>query len=268
MNERGDLPTKNIRLILMILFVIALACGTAVAGGPFGPPQPIVKGAGGWHTGIGYWFQEDRYGDDKELLIRQNQVYSELGYGSQKGWEVYGRIGVSDLTGIDAFRSADASTTSTKGDFQEHWKFFGTMGAKGFYPVNGTFGVGAFVQGSYYFSDFTDSVSGTRGGAPYLLETRVKNLWDVNAGMGLQAALPCGAKLYAGPYFRYSEARVTPSTNVVGLAFTASEATLDNRNRFGGFSGIEIPLAKGFRLEMEGRYSGRISAGAAVTYTY
>ena len=36
----------------------------------------------------------------------------------------------------------------------------------------------------------------------------------------------------------------------------------------GGFAGIDIPLAKGFRLNVEGQYSDRFSAGAAVSYTY
>ena len=268
MNEKGGLPTKNIPLILISAFIILLASGTAAAGGPFGPPQPIVKGAGGLHTGIGYWFHEDRYQNGTDLLIRQNQVYSELGYGSQNGWEVYTRVGVSDLKAIDAFRSADASTAAARNDFQEHWKFFGTLGAKGFYPFNRTFGMGAFVQGSYSFSDFTDNVSGTRSGAPFSLELRVKNLWDVNAGIGFQATLPCGARIYAGPYVGYSEAKISPSANVAGLAFTSGETTLSNKTRFGGFSGIEIPLAKGFRLDVEGQYSERMSAGAAVTFTY
>ena len=60
----------------------------------------------------------------------------------------------------DAFRSTQISTTTSKNDFEDNWKFFGTLGAKGFYPFNKAFGIGAFVQGSYYFRDFTDNVSG------------------------------------------------------------------------------------------------------------
>jgi hypothetical protein len=255
-------------LILIVAFVALLASGTAAAGGPFGPPQPVIKGTGGLHTGVGYWFHEDRYQNGTDLLLRQNQVYSELGYGSQNGWEVYARVGLSDLKAVDAFRSTEVSTTSARNDFQENGKFFGTLGAKGFYPFNNTFGVGAFVQGSYAFSDFADNVSGTRNGTPFSLELRFKNLWDVNAGIGFQAALPRGARIYAGPYFRYAETRVLPSANVAGLAFPSGEMTLGNKNRFGGYSGIEIPLAKGFRLDVEGQYSERMSAGAAVTYTY
>jgi hypothetical protein len=261
------MATKTIRLILITAFIILSASAGAHAGGPFGPPQPIVKGAAGLHTGIGYWFHEDRYRDGADLLIRQNQIYSELGYGS-RNWEVYGRLGVSDLKAIDAFNSSAATTTVSRNDLEEHWKFFGTLGAKGFYPINETFGVGAFVQGTCHFSDYTDSVSGNRGGVPYWLEMRVKNLWDVNAGIGFQATLPRAIRIYAGPYAVYSEFKVTPSENIAGLAFSSGETTLNNKTRIGGFCGIEIPLARGFRLGVEGQYTERISMGAAVTYTY
>lgn len=268
MIEKGGLFTKNFRLILIVAIVFLTAPGMAAAGGPFGPPQPTVKGAGGLHTGIGYWFHEDRYQDGTDLLIRQNQVYSELAYGSQKGWEVYGRIGVSDLKASGAFGSTDGATTTDRDDLREHWKFFGTLGAKGFYAFNKTFGMGAFVQGSAYFSDFTDNISGIRSGTPFSLEMRVKNLWDVNAGIGFQATLPCGTRIYAGPYVGYSEFKLTPSANITGLAFTSGETTLNNKTRVGGFAGIEVPLAKGFRLDVEGQYAERMSMGAAITYTY
>ncbi|MBP1697939.1 MAG: hypothetical protein H6Q41_3127, partial [Deltaproteobacteria bacterium] len=36
----------------------------------------------------------------------------------------------------------------------------------------------------------------------------------------------------------------------------------------GGFAGIDMPLGKGFRLNLETQFSDRFSAGAAVTFTY
>jgi hypothetical protein len=240
----------------------------AGAGGPFGPPQPIVKGVDGIHTGIGYWFHEDLYKNGTEKVTRQNHVYSELGYGSRNGWEITARVGMSDLKLIDAFSSSTASTATSKRDFEEHGKFFGTLGIKGFYPFNKTFGMGAFVQGTCYFSDFTDNVSGTRSGTPFSIELRVKNLWDVNFGMGLQVNVPQGIKMYAGPYVRYSEFKVSPSADIAGLASTSGETTLRNKAGFGGYAGIEVPLVKGFRLNLEGQYAERLSAGAAVIYVY
>ena len=180
---------KSLKAIVIILFVILMAPGRAAAGGPFGSPQPVGKEAGGIHTGIGYWFHEDNYKNGTERVTRQNQVYSELGYGSRKGWEITVRVGMSDLKLIDAF-SSTASTATSKTDFEEHGKFFSTLGAKGFYPFNQTFGMGAFIQGSYYFSDFTDNLSGTQSGAPFSVEVRVKNLWDVISAWAFRPPFP------------------------------------------------------------------------------
>jgi hypothetical protein len=258
---------KRLNLMVISAFLIFTVHGTAGAGGPFGPPQPVSKEAGGLHTGIGYWYHEDKYKNGTEHVTRQNQVYSQLGYGAQN-WEIYGRIGVSDLKIFDAFSSTQASTTTSKEDFEDNWKFFGTLGTKGFYPFNKTFGIGAFMQGSYYFSDFTDNVSGIHAGAPFTTELKVKNLWDVNFGLGFQATVPYGIKLYIGPYVYYSEAKLSLSANIPGLNSDTGNLRVRNATNIGGFTGVDVPLARGFHLNVEGQYSERFSVGAAVTYSY
>jgi len=268
MNEKECVHMKSLKGIVMIVFVLLIAPGRAAVGGSFGPPQPVAKEAGGIHTGIGYWFLEDQFKNSTERVTRQNQIYSELGYGSRTGWEITARVGMSDLTLIDAFSSSNASTTTSKQDFEEHRKFFSTLGAKGFYPFSMTFGMGAFIQGTYYFNDFIDTVSGTRNGIPFSAEFRVQNLWDVNFGMGFQVTVPHDIKMYIGPYVHYSEFKLSPFADVAGLAFSSGETTLKNKTGFGGYTGIEVPLAKGFRLNLEGQYAERLSVGAAVLYVY
>jgi opacity protein-like surface antigen len=267
MSKKEGVPMKSLKLIVMLLFVLLTAPERGAAAGPFGPPQPIAREAKGLHTGIGYWFHEDRYADGGEQVTHQNQVYSELGYGSSTGWGITARVGMSDLRLIDAFNSSTAATVTSKRDFAEHWKFFSTLGAKGFYPFNKTFGMGAFIQGTYYFSDFTDDLSGTQGGAPFLLEMRVKNLWDVHLGIGFQFTVPDDIKLYLGPLVTYSEFKVSPSAGVAGVT-SAGETVMKNKTGFGGYAGIEVPLAKGFRLDLEGQYAERLSGGVAVIYVY
>ena len=75
-------------------------------------------------------------------------------------------------------------------------------------------------------------------------------------------------RLHLGPYIYYSEARISPSANVSGLPFSAGDVTVHNRTPIGGFTGIDVPLARGFHLNVEGQYSQRVSVGAAVTYSY
>jgi hypothetical protein len=259
---------KSLKVILIIFFAILSFPGRAAAGGPFGPPQPMAKEAGGLHTGLGYWYQEDKYKNGTDLATRQNQIYSELGYGFRDSWEITARVGMSDLNGIDAFRSSSAATATSKKDFEDQGIFFGTLGTKGYYPFNKTYGLGAFIQGTYYLSDFSDSVKGTRNGAPFSAELTVKNLWEVNFGLGFQVTVPYGLKIYIGPYAHYSELEVSSSANVDGLAFASGATAMKNKTVFGGYSGIEVPLGKGFRLNLEGQYTERLSVGAAVLYVY
>jgi hypothetical protein len=259
---------RALKIIAISVFMTLTICGIAAAGGLFGSPQPIAREAGGLHTAIGYWHHEDIYKSGTEFVVRQDQVYSEAGYGAQNRWDIYARIGVSNLKIQDAFSSSNALTTTSKNDFDENAKFFGTLGAKVFYPFSKTFGMGAFVQGSYAFNTYKDDVSGTSGGVPYRAVLTVDNLWDVNFGIGFQATVPYGIRLYAGPYVYYSEATASLSTNVPGLQFSTADTTIKNKSNAGGFAGIDLPLAKGFRLNAEGQYSERFSAGGAITYTY
>jgi hypothetical protein len=250
---------------VLIIFTVH---NTAVAGGPFGPPQPVSKEAGGLYTGIGYWYHEDIYKNGTEHLIRQNQVYSHVGYGAKNLWEIYARIGVSDLKIFDAYNSTNPLTTTYKNNFEENWKFFGTLGAKGFYPVNSTFGIGAFIQGTYYFDKFSDEVLGSDDGTPFTAQLKIKNLWDVNCGVGLQATVPYDIKLYIGPYAYYSQAKASLLSNITTLEFEAGEVTIKNKTNLGGYAGAFIPLGKSFHLNIEGQYSERLSVGTAVTYAY
>ena len=145
---------------------------------------------------------------------------------------------------------------------------FRHVGGQGFYPFNRTFGIGAFLQGSCSFQDFTGNVSGTQDGVRFTTELKVRKVWDVNFGVGFQATIPNDIKLYAGPYFYVSRAKISPSVNVPGLPFSSGESTIRNKTTIGGFSGIDVPLAGGFHLAVEGQYSERFSVGTAVTYSY
>jgi hypothetical protein len=265
---RRKFLTINISVIALMALLMLTINPQALAAGLFGPPQTVSKEAGGLNTAIGYQYHEDTYKNGADHTFRQNEIYSQAAYGAKNIWEIYARIGISDMKMFDVFSSTDASTVTDKKDFEENWKFFGTLGAKAFYPVNSIFGIGAFVQGTYYFSDFTDDVAGVSGGTPFTTEFTVKNLWDVNFGVGLQATIVYGIKLYAGPYIYYSEAKISSFPNISGLEYSAGDVSVQNKSILGGFTGLDIPLAKGFRLNIEGQFSDRFSAGAAVSYTY
>jgi hypothetical protein len=258
---------KRVAVAAITGFILFTSHGPAIAGGPFGPPQPVSKEEGGLYTGIGYGYHEDIYQNGGEHVFRQNQVYSHLAYGA-KNWEIFGRIGISDLKISDAFSSTRASTTTSKNDFEDNWKLFGTLGGKGYYPFTQALGMGAFMQGSYYFKEFRDRVFGTQDGVPFTSDLEVGHFWDVNFGLGLQATVPYGIRLYIGPYVYYSEAKISLFPAIPGLYSDRQSMTVHNRTNVGGFTGIDVPLARGFRLNLEGQYSERFSFGAAVTFSY
>ncbi|MFO7570503.1 MAG: hypothetical protein R6W75_11955, partial [Smithellaceae bacterium] len=188
-SEGDSLTKKYIAAIAAALIYLSVA-SIAQAGGMFGPPQTLSKKEGGINTAVGYGYAEDTYESAYTHVIRQNQIYSHAAYGASDLWEVYGRLGVSDLRLSDAFASPQILTVTSKNDFAENWKFFSTVGAKIFYPFNRFFGVGVFAQGTYHFSNYTDTVVGVYNAAPFEVDLKIKNLWDVNAGVGLQVMIP------------------------------------------------------------------------------
>lgn len=239
----------------------------AVAATPFGPLQTVSRQSGGLNTSFGYSYNANELANGAGYTFQQNEIYSQAAYGSKKLWEIYGRIGVADLKISDAFRSAHASAVTSTNDFTENWKFFGTLGAKGFWPLNKVLGIGAFLQGTYYFNNYTCGVTGTETGIPFAADLKVRDMWDVNFGVGLQAAVS-DFKFYAGPYIFYSEAKANLSANIAGLEWGKESILLKNKASVGGFVGADVPLGKGFRLNIEGRYADRFSCGVAVGYVY
>jgi hypothetical protein len=268
LHEKGKYLTNNYKIITLAVIIIIVSNTIALAAGPFGPPQTVSKEAGGLNTAIGCFYSEDTFKNDNDHLFRQNLIYSQVAYGGNNIWEIYVRIGVADLKISDAFNFTDALTTTSKLDFEESWKFFGTAGAKGFYPISKIFGVGAFIQGTYHFSNYTDSVSGSNNGTAYIADLKIKNLWDINFGMGFQITAPLSIKLYAGPYVYYAEAKAALDSNIPVIEYAAGNVSIRNKSIVGGFGGVDLPLFKGFHLNIEGRYAERFSAGVAISYTY
>ena len=235
-------------MVFILTALVFFTTGPAAsAAGLFSAFETVSRQDGGLNTAIGYRYHQDTYEKGNGLKIRQNEIYSQAAYGADNAWEIYARLGIADLKIGDVFR--------------ENEEVFATLGGKVFYPISGKLGVGAFVQGTYYLNDFSDTVERRK-------HVQLKDLWDVHFGVALQATLPCGSTMYAGPYLYYSEGTLSLSSNVSDWGYAAGRYSVQNTSIAGGFAGLDIPLAKGFRLNVEGQYADRISAGAAISYTY
>lgn len=259
--------TKRISAAAAGVLIVMLLPVSIFAGSLFGPPQPVSRPDGGLHTAIGYWRYEDKFKDGGDYVLKQNQLYTHAGYGARDLWEVYGRLGVADMKLENAFSPTDALTSASRSDLNDTWNnFFGTLGGKLFYPYGKIFGVGAFLQGTYFFNYFSDGVSGTRAGGPYTAGLKIKNMWDLNFGIGGQMAV-ADTKFYLGPYFHHAEANASPAPAMTGLQF-ASDTTIKNKSSVGVFAGIDAPLGRGFRFNIEAHYCEELSIGAGISFTY
>jgi len=265
---KGKIPADRFLIISLIVSFVFMISPAAGAAGLFGAPQTVSRTEGGLNTAIGYRYHQDMFENGSDYKVRQNEIYSQAAYGANNIWEIYARAGIANMKMVDIFRSPDYEADTDENNFDENWKVSGTFGAKFFYPMTKTLGMGAFVQGTYCFSDFTDNVSGTSLGKPFTANLKVKNLWDINFGVGFQATLPCGTRLYAGPYIYYSEAEMAMSSKISGLEYSTENFSVKNKTIAGGFAGADIPLIKRFRLNVEAQYADQFSAGLAVSYTY
>ena len=66
--------TQTLKVMVISIVIMLTIQGTAAASGPFGPPQPVSRPAGGMHTGIGYWLEENKFKNNEEYIIRQQQI--------------------------------------------------------------------------------------------------------------------------------------------------------------------------------------------------
>lgn len=252
---------KTCKLVLAVVFGIAflIQTGMAAAFGPFGAPEPAPKEGSGYRVGIGYWHAKEKFEfESVDLKIKQNQPYIELAR-SFANAEVMARIGVSDAKTLD---------------FDSNWKPFGTIGMKMYFPLGGTFGVGPIVQGSYVFSDYSDTVfsNDAPDDTRTPIDMKMKNFWDIRAGLAFQAKIAPAAKIYAGPFAYYSRTKIEmdlpPGEYWEETGTSTASATARNKSKLGGFAGAELVLDKKFIVNVEGQYSNYFSAGASVSYLF
>ena len=253
---------------IIFVFLLMVFHTHVHAGGMFGPPQTLSSTTGGLNTAIGFRYYTDTYKNHIHYKVRQNIIYSHAAWGKAGIWEIYARLAAAEMKMFDVFRFGSTVYGNGENDFRDTWQFMGTAGAKVFYPVNSFFGAGLFVQGNFNPGKYSDETPLLYNGSPLVADLKIKNLWDINFGGGLQLTLPYDIRAYAGPFVYLARADVRSSLNVPGLLFGTEKTVLKNRSPVGGYFGADIPLIRGFRLNIEGQYTDSFSAGAAIAYIY
>jgi len=255
-----------------------------VYGGQFGPPEPVAN-EGKVSLSFGYFhFSGILKPENGNLLVRrheleQNQIYLQASYGFLEGWEAYLRVGISDLKVNNALPLAGFFPLIH--DFKDGFGPFGTFGVKGLLYEWSIFGIGSFFQASMFpsYKDETsyivDPAACPAPPCPLIpVEERSDNLkvkrpWDVNLGLGLQSRIH-GITLYGGPFVYWTGYRAEFQSKLFGSPRFTDQTHYREKNNFGGFVGLKVPLpwVEGLHAEAEGQFRNKSSGGISLNYLF
>ncbi len=263
---------------LPILFVLSFF-GISSAG-PFGalePPGPV----GSLSLKVGYFRDSDEWklssGNQKVELV-QNQFYLQLSAAVLREMEVFIRGGMVDLHSINLFRSPVATgnlnISGSDANFDDGLRPFGTIGAKGYFPINSWLSIGPAFQASL-FSSYSDSTSGTASGTPVTQSARIHGKYEIMAGFFAQDKfniddLSTRVMLYAGPFVYWNHARLDTSVTspVATFASTTGSSYLNEDLNIGGAGGATLSFRNGINLQVEGQVRQEFSIGVAMSYSF
>ncbi len=245
----------------LLLGTIGVCFGSQDLGqpAPLGRLQEFSWGLG-YHNYRSEWKTEDENVRTGELT--HNNYWIQVAYTFVENWEFYARFGLANLKIDTLFTQFDPSK-----DFEADYGFNLTLGLKGLLFGNETWGVGGFFQGNFY-SDYESEITGTLiddlGGGEADVLARYKGWYDVNLGVAAQVnAGPL--VLYGGGFGYWSQADGAAEITPEGGNPQKHNATVDEKNTFGGFVGTRIPMGRAWSLHAEGQYKSDISFSVAVT---
>lgn len=262
----GDRRRRRLfrRLLLLLLAgVMILASSSLSDAGPLGPPQPSVK-AGQFGAAIGYFYTEDKWEPDTATQssggvtvrwetdkVKQNSVFLRGAYGFSGNCEASVKVGIAD-------RGAPQG-------FEDSYAFLAGVGAKGILYATPSFSVGPILDFTWY-SKYEDNISFSQGGTTWSGTEEIEDSWDLQVGIGLQAAIGKGL-IYGGPSFYWNRADVT-----YRISNGSVNLNVDNRynqkDTFGGFAGVRFPISAKLGVEVEGQYRSEFSGGATILYSF
>jgi opacity protein-like surface antigen len=229
------------RLIIAAILSTFIATSIAAAG-QFGAPQPVAN-PNGFALGVGYFYSNNLWEPqnntlDRDWKMTRNEVYIQAS-GATKYIEGYVRLGGANMNLEDG--------KGIGNDFEDSGVIFGSVGARGIYPITPNFGIGPVFQASLY-DNFTDSLAGQ--------EIKLKTPWEVGLALAFQGNIGDNLIIYAGPYLFWSGFDVDGG------------ATWETKSNFGAMGGVRFKFNKTFSIEVEGQYTDEFSAGGMFTVSF
>jgi hypothetical protein len=268
---------RRITLVLMVLTVVIATPHVCSAGAFDGVGSTLAPGKVSFSQG--YWYQEDNWKvADMTLTAKvlgftytgtyspgsfrtqSNQAYIQGAIGLFPGWELYARLNGGDL-----------KTTNLDPNWSSSMKFFGTVGVNGTFYKDKTFSLGPFAQYTWY-DTYTTSFSQSLAGLGTLnASMTIQNYYTVKTGLAAAVNVKNAFTVYGGPFWNYSHANLNlnGTASLLGISGSVSNSSLmSNKDDFGGFLGVRVPLAKAVSMGVEGQYTGVWAAGVKLIVSF
>lgn len=283
----GPKPLRRNLIIAALSTALTLKVGSVIYAGQFGPPEPATQ-EGKVGLGVGYFSSSTKLDPEhgnrlaRQHEVRSNQIHLEAGYGFIKNWEAFVRVAASDLTIDDALPFA--SLRGLSDTFKDSFRPSGTLGLRGLLYKGAYFALGPFFQASL-LPNYEDR-SGTYIGGPPACDIdptaiclaivgsrsdqlKVKHRWDVNLGMAFQTHA-YGITFYGGPLVYWTGYKAEYTLNFDGDPPTTDQTLYREKDNFGGFAGLRMPLPwmKRVNLEIEAQFKSKASAGISLNYSF
>ena len=287
--------TTSGRWIIGVVSLVCLCGGTAMALAPFGAPRATI-GAGKLAVGVDYCYQtmdmqssgtyREGYSSNDSYLwyckhnqfdlkeLKSNLIFGRIGYGLRDTWDIFGRVGVSDIKGDLTVPSVNSSGLAATDFFQGGEQF----------ELDGSFALAWGVGSRMTFAETGDIAWGTVFQMTWLNPKESECSWTnpedsdihVDPTIDLQyweIQLAAGPTLnlgklwlYGGPflYFAKGDLNVGGTWTDTGLSGPIeADHDLREESNFGGYGGMQWSVAENLAFYAEGHYTGDGWAGGA-----
>ena len=249
---------KEFVSLIFVFVVVGLLGSAALALDPLGPPVAGCKQdqfSAGFEFAIGDMDLEVSgpgisTANNNDAVIKDadsRKYFARIGYGISDDWEIFTRLGVTDIE-----FEADASSSQ---DFDSDHEFAFGVGTKKTFVDNGDVKWGAIFQFSWAEVDdkfSNQDISFANGAiAPYYGVNKVELEWyEIQLALGPQWMVDEGIYLYGGPFLHFLEGDLDVET---GSYESRYEYELEQESEFGGFVGCLVEIDPHIVANVEGQ---------------
>jgi len=248
---------KEFVSLIVVVTIVGLLSSAALALDPLGPPVAGCKQdqfSAGFEFAFGDMDLEvsgpgiSTSNNNEAVLkdVQSRKYFARIGYGISDDWEIFTRLGVTDIE-----FEADASSSQ---DFDSDHEFAFGVGTKKTFVDNGDVKWGAIFQFSWAEVDDrfnSASVSFANGGISKSYVQKIELDWyEMQLAIGPQWMIDEGIYIYGGPFLHFLEGDLDVIT---AGGDTRYEHELEQESEFGGFGGCVVEIDEHLVALVEGQ---------------